>query len=137
MNKRLMILVWLFLCVVLFFAVQKLFFKNTSYHKEVVEFATKLNKTCPSMIDPETRLDNVNALPENRLQFNYTLINQIRDSLAISSLKSYMEPMILSKIKTSPVLKKIVDKNVTWIYSYYDKYGIFIFKVTITPEQFD
>jgi len=88
------------------------------------------------MIDPETRLDKVLTFDNYNLQFNYTLVNQIRDSLPIPSLKSYMEPVILAKIKSSGTLRKFLDKNLTWIYSYNDKYGNFIFKVTYTPEQF-
>jgi hypothetical protein len=47
-----------------------------------------------------------------------------------------MEPLILDKIKNSGTLRKFLDKNLTWIYSYNDRNGDFIFKVTYTPEQF-
>lgn len=46
-----------------------------------------------------------------------------------------MEPVILDKIKTSPTLSRYLNKNLTWIYSYNDKNGDFIFKITYTPEQ--
>jgi hypothetical protein len=88
------------------------------------------------MIDLETRLDRVNALADNNLQFSYTLINRVKDSLAIGNLKTFMEPIILNKIKTSPALSKYLNKNLTWIYSYNDKNGDFIFKIIYTPEQF-
>jgi hypothetical protein len=122
----------LFLCVALFIAIQKIFLTD----REVAKFVRGMNKTCPQMIDPETRLDKVLAFEKNNLQFNYTLIYQVRDSLPIPSLKSYMEPVILNKIKNSGTLRKFLDKNLTWIYSYNDKNGDFIFKVTYTPEQF-
>jgi len=133
MIKFLKILGILFLCVVVIVAIQKIFFRTD---REVAKFVKGMNKTCPSMIDPETRLDNVVAFEKNNLQFNYTLIYQIRDSLPIPSLKNYMEPLILNKIKNSGTLRKFLDKNLTWIYSYNDKNGDFIFKVTYTPEQF-
>lgn len=132
MIKFLKIVGILFLCVALIIAIQKLFFTD----REVAKFVRGMNKTCPTMIDPETRLDNVVAFEKNNLQFNYTLIYQVRDSLPIPSLKSYMEPVILNKIKNSGTLRKFLDKNLTWIYSYNDRNGDFIFKVTYTPEQF-
>jgi len=87
------------------------------------------------MVDVETRLDKVNALSDNRLQFDYTLIYREKDSVAIGNLKQYMEPVILGKIKTSPTLSKYLNKDLTWIYSYNDKNGEFIFKITVTPDQ--
>lgn len=88
------------------------------------------------MIDAETRLDKVIASVDNSLQFNYTLIYRDKDSIAIGNLKNFMEPVILNKIKTSPSLSKYLNKNLTWIYSYNDKNGDLIFKITYTPEQF-
>lgn len=136
MNKRIAIFGAFLLCVVLFIAVQKIFFKTPSADKEVVKFAKEMNKHCPSMIDVETRLDKVNALADNSLQFNYTLIYRLKDSLAISNLKNFMEPVILNKIKTSPTLSKFLDKKLIWVYSYNDKNGDFIFKIIYAPEQF-
>jgi hypothetical protein len=133
MIKFLKIIGVIFLCVVFIIAIQKIFFRTD---REVAKFVRGMNKTCPSMIDPETRLDNVVAFEESNLQFNYTLIYQIKDSLPIQSLKNYMEPLILNKIKNSGTLRKFLDKNLTWIYSYNDRNGDFIFKVTYTPEQF-
>jgi hypothetical protein len=63
-------------------------------------------------------------------------MNMDKDSLPIARLKNYMEPLILEKIKNSGTLRKFLDKNLTWIYSYNDKNGDFIFKVTYTPEMF-
>jgi len=121
--------------VVLFLTVQKIFFNHPSSDKEVMKFVKGMNKTCPTMIDPETRLDKVLAFPDNNLQFNYTLVNMLKDSLPIPRLKSYMEPVIIDKIKKSGTLRKLIDKKLTWIYSYNDKNGDFIFKITYTPDQ--
>jgi hypothetical protein len=137
MNKKLMIFGAILLCAALFISVQKIFFKTPSFDKEVVKFVKGMNKTCPSMVDPETRLDKVIAFAENNLQFNYTLIHMVKDSLPVSRLKNYMEPTILNKIKNSGTLRKFLNKNLTWIYSYNDKNGDFIFKITYAPDQFN
>jgi hypothetical protein len=137
MNKKLMIFGAILLCALLFVAVHVLFFKYSSPDKDVLKFTKEMNKHCPTMIDLETRLDQVNALADNTLHFNYTLIYRDKDSLAIDNLKTFMEPVILNKIKTSPALSKYLDKNLTWIYSYNDKNGDFIFKITYTPDKFN
>jgi hypothetical protein len=90
MNKRLMIFGAILLCVVLFITVQKIFFKTPSFDKEVVKFVKGMNKTCHSMGDPETRLNKVIVFADNNLQFNYTLIHMVKDSLAVSRLKNYI-----------------------------------------------
>jgi hypothetical protein len=136
MVKLLKIFGALLICVLLVIAVQRIFFNHPSSDKEVKKFVKGMNKTCPTMVDRETRLDNVLTFADNNLQFNYTLVNMTRDSLPIPRLKSYMEPVIINKIKNSGSLRKLLNKNLTWIYSYNDKNGDFIFKVTYTPDQF-
>jgi hypothetical protein len=136
MNNFLKIFGLVIVVAVLIVAIQKIFFKAQSTDKEISAFVNTANKTCPSMIDPETRLDKVMASSDKNLQFNYTLIHQIKDSLPVDKLKRYMEPRILQKIRTSPTLNQFLYKNLTWIYSYNDMKGDFIFNITYTPEQY-
>ena len=135
MNRKLLIFGSILICAIIFIALKFILFRNSSPDREVVRFVKDMNKHCPTMVDVETRLDKVNALADNRLQFDYTLIYRDKDSIAIGNLKQYMEPVILGKIKTSPTLNKYIQKDLTWIYSYNDKNGDFIFKITVTPDQ--
>ena len=136
MNKKLKISGAILLGIALCITIYLVFLKTISPDRAVLKFAKEMNKQCPLMIDAETRLDKVNALADNTLHFNYTLINHVKDSLPIENMKSYMEPTILDKIKASPTLNKYIKKNLTWVYSYNDKKGDFIFKITYTPEEF-
>ena len=135
MNKFLKIFGAILVFVVLFIIVEKVFFKTHSTDKEVLNFVKGMNRTCPAMVDPETRLDKVIAFADQNLQFNYTLVNQVRDLLPVEQLKRYMEPVILNEIKNSGTLRKFLNKKLTWIYSYNDKNGDFVFKVEYSPEQ--
>ncbi len=135
MNKFLKIFGAILVFVVLFIIVEKVFFKTRSTDKEVLNFVKGMNKTCPAMVDPETRLDKVIAFADKNLQFNYTLVHQVRDLLPVEQLKQYMEPVILNEIKNSGTLRKFINKKLTWIYSYNDKNGDFVFKVEYSPEQ--
>jgi hypothetical protein len=131
-----MIIGGILLCCIILVSAKVFLFKTSSPDKDVLKFVKEMNKTCPTMVDAETRLDKISALADNSLQFDYTLIYRYRDSVAIGNLKQYMEPVILNKIKTSPALSRYLSKNLTWIYSYNDRNGDFIFKITYTPEQF-
>ena len=136
MNRKLLIIGSILVCVMIFVAVQLIFFRSSSPDRDVLKFAKQMNKHCPTMVDEETRLDKVSALANKSLQFNYTLIYRDKDSVPIGNLKQFMEPVILNKIKNSPTLSKYVSKDLTWVYNYSDKNGDFIFKITYTPDQF-
>jgi hypothetical protein len=135
MNKKLLISGAVLLCLILIVSVKIFSFNCSSPDKELLKFARDMNRNCPQMVDVETRLDNVNALADNVLQFNYTLINRYRDSVPLGNLKRYMEPVIMDKIRTSPLLSKYSKKDLTWIYSYNDRNGDFMFKLSYTREQ--
>jgi hypothetical protein len=135
MNKKQKIFSALLFCTVLLIAILIIFFRTPSIDKEVRRFAKNMNKHCPTLIDKETRLDKVYALPDSSIHFNYTLIYRELDSSAVNKLKNFMEPAILNKIKTSPTLNKLLNKNLTWIYSYNDKNGDFLFKIIYPPEK--
>lgn len=136
MIKFLKVFGLILICAVLFFAARRIFFNSPSSDKEVKKFVKNMNSTCPTMVDPETRLDKVLIFGKDNLQFNYTLVRMDKDSIPIPSLKKYMEPVIIDKIKNSSMLRKFIYKDLTWIYSYNDRNGDFIFKVTYTPDQF-
>jgi len=74
------------------FAVKQIFFKPVSFDKAMMEAASELNKTCPIMVDKETRLDNTVAMPDNVFQYNYTLVNLEKSQINIDTIKKYVEP---------------------------------------------
>src|SRR5665647_51752 len=90
--------------IVVMVLVQQFFFKSPSFDKQMMQVASELNKTCPIMVDAETRLDNAVALPDKIFTYNYTLINQVKDSLNVEELKNYLTPLVTnSKPPTSPL----------------------------------
>jgi hypothetical protein len=107
-----------------------------SFDKAMMQAASELNKTCPIMIDKETRLDNALALPGNVFQYNYTLVNAIKDSIDIASFEEYMKPLITNMVKTNPDLKLYRDNEVTMTYYYKDMNGVFIAKISITKDLY-
>jgi hypothetical protein len=119
-----------------YFAAQQLFFKPVSFDKAMMEAASQLNKTCPIMVDQDTRLDNAVALPNNIFQYNYTLVNLNKSEVNIDTVKKYVEPGLINNVKTNPDLKAFRDNKVTMAYSYKDKNGEFVLKISVTPDMY-
>lgn len=119
-------------------SIQQFVFKpsNTTLDKAMMQYAGEINKSCPVMIDSETRLDNVMAIPVNVFQYTYTLVNMEKSTVDTLQLKNSIEPNIVNFVKTNPQMKYVRDKNVTVNYYYKDKQGIYLFMVSVKPEQY-
>jgi hypothetical protein len=114
----------------------KQLFKAPSFDKAMMEAASELNKTCPIMVDQDTRLDNALALPENIFQYNYTLVNLDKSEVNVDTVKKYVEPGLINNVKTNPDLKVYRDNKVTMAYNYRDKNGVFVLKINVTPDLY-
>ena len=112
------------------------FFKKPAFDKALMETASEINKSCPIMVDNATRFDNAAALPDKVFQYNYTLVNMVKDSIKIEDLKKYLEPTIVNFVKTNPEMETLRDYNTTINYYYKDKVGIYLFTISVKPEQY-
>jgi hypothetical protein len=117
--------------------VQQFFFKTPSYNEAMIQAASEINKSCPIMIDQETRLDNAIALPENVFQYNYSLVNMEKATTDIAQLENYLRPALINTVKTNPDMKINRENKTTMGYYYKDKNGEFLFKILITPDLYE
>jgi hypothetical protein len=120
-----------------YYGVQQLFFSKPGYDKEMMHIASELNKTCPIMIDAETRLDNSIALPPNTFQYNYTLVNIDKESVDTTIAKNTLEPTIINFVKTNPQMQYARDHKTTINYYYKDKNGMYLFIVSVPPKKYE
>jgi ribosomal protein L40E len=119
-----------------YFLVQQLVF-NPSIDKVLMKSASEINKSCPIMIDSETRLDNTIVLLSKVFQYNYTLVNMEKETVDIAALKDYLEPSIINFVRTNPEMKFQRDKKITVNYYYQDKDRNYLFTISVTPEQYE
>jgi hypothetical protein len=119
-----------------YFGVQKIFFQAPSLDKIMMESAGEINKTCPIMVDAETRLDNAIALPDNIFQYNYTLINVADGNLDTEKARAIIEDNLINMVKTNPQMKFQRDNKTTLNYNYKDKTGKFLFLIAVTPDKY-
>ncbi len=118
------------------YAVQYFFFPKPTFDETMMQVASELNKTCPIMVDNETRLDNAIALPGNIFQYNYTLINMDKERIFIDEIKKYLEPQLVRNISTNPDFKSFRENKVTMSFNYVDKNGAFVIKINVTPDKY-
>ncbi len=112
-------------------------FNKSTFNPAMMEIASEINKNCPVMVDNATRLDNVIVMPDNILQYNYTLVKWVKDSININELKSHIEPTIINLIKTNPDMKTLCDSKTTFRYYYKDRKGVYLFRIVVNPEQYE
>lgn len=120
-----------------YFAFQPLFVKTPLYDKAMMKIASELNKSCPMMIDAETRLDNAVALPGNVFQYNYTLVHIEKATADPEEMRNLMGPRIVNYVKTNPQMKPQRDRKTTINYCYKDKAGIFFLMIAVTPDKYE
>ncbi|BAX80635.1 hypothetical protein [Labilibaculum antarcticum] len=111
-------------------------FREPAFDKAMMEIASELNESCPIMVDQETRLDNAIAMQDNKFQYNYTLVNVVKDSINIEELKNNLSPTIVNFVKTNPDMKNIRDHETIVNYSYKDMTGVFLFTISVKPIEY-
>lgn len=120
-----------------YFGVQQLFSKSASIDKNMMHVASEINKSCPIMVDSETRLDNSIAIPGEVFQYNYTLVNLEKSKADTASIKNYLEHNIINMVKSSPQMQYQRDHKWTLNYYYKDKDGQYLFLIRITPDKYN
>lgn len=125
--------------ILVMFSIQH--FVRKSYIPDIddatMQIASEINKSCPLMVDSETRMDNITALPNHIFMYNYTLINYELGAFDTTEIKKQLEPLILNFVKTSPQMKQIRELKFTLLYHYKDKNGKYLFQITATPQQYE
>ena len=122
--------------IIMYFVAQGVFQNLFSFDKAMMKAASELNEVCPMMVDADTRLDNVVALPPNSFQYNYTLVNLSKSDVVVEEFRTYMLPQLINNVKTNPDMSSFRKNMVTMIYVYKDKLGEHITKFTISPEEY-
>ncbi|MDR7209720.1 hypothetical protein [Flavobacterium piscis] len=103
---------------------------------QMTELVAKYNKNCPLTIQEGIRLDSVTLPKDNTVQYNLTLVNVEKATADIATIKENIEASLISTAKENPGLKVFRDHNYTLGYKYTDKRKIYLFDITIIPNQY-
>ena len=121
----------------LFFIIQYFSSEKPTFDKVMIEYANEINKTCPSKVDEDIRLDNTMAMPNNKFKYNYTLINLEKQNIDSNEIKDLLEPTLINNIKSSPDFKIFRDNKTTLTFNFKDKNGQYVLEINVTPKNYD
>ena len=108
----------------------------TSIDKQLLAMTNEINKSCPLVMDQDTRLDNTSAGPGRMITYNYTLVNLSIEKINVDEFRDYIQPRVINNARTSDDMKYFRENEVTLRYKYSDKNGNFVFDVKVTPEDY-
>lgn len=107
--------------------------------EELKEAAVNMNKLTPQTLSDGVRLDSVSALPNKVFKYNYTLTEDVKESVTpeeIETFKNQAKEGALKSMKTSADMEEFRNNDVTLQYSYSDKNGKPTADFTITPAEY-
>lgn len=107
--------------------------------KETEEYINSL-LNLPAMVDEETRLDRVYVSHDNKMNYDYTMVNFSSDELEWSFMEEIiMEEIIEPELKLSfcydSIFEYYREKNVPMKWHYYDKNGAFIGAIELSNKD--
>jgi hypothetical protein len=137
-KKKLLIrkIIQIAVVVILISVVQYYFVQDKSDGKELTALVIKYNTACPIMISDDIRMESVNSLPHNTVQYDFSLIHVEKETVDVSVLKTDIEKQIMATSETNLSLQAFRDNNSTVIYNYKDRDQKDLFKIELTPEMY-
>ena len=122
--------------LVAFFGTRYLMSNFNSADKELKKIAIEINKSTPTMVDKDTRLDNASVF-ENTLQYNYTLLNVTKNDAGIDldGAKKFITKNAQDNLDNRPEMKSYRENNISLKYNYKDKNGKNLFNFTIKANK--
>ena len=112
------------------------YFYGSNIDKKLLQTADEMNKNCPMMIDHDTQLDNTIAGPGKLLTYNYTLVNYTGAELDLVGMEKNMTTYLITYVKNHKEMKSLRKAGVIFKYIYKDKNGIFLFEITVGPNEY-
>lgn len=124
---------------ILFFLFTFNLFSQKITFQELVEIQNMINAKCPKMVDKYTRLEYSVAKKQNNhmtLVSYYTAVDWLKSEIKVESLKKLMKDHVINLVANDEDFKVFRDTGIDIIYNYYDKNGVFIFQIIVTPEDY-
>ncbi len=104
-------------------------------HGSLVEVTTEMNKTLPTMVDEETRLDRLGVY-EKTFYGRYTLVSFAIEELdrnQIQGMQDDLKALHVNSYCTNPGTKILRDNNSGRELDIYDKNAKWVTTVTVAP----
>lgn len=133
-GKAVVMIVGMIAFALSYYGVQQLF--KEDLESELKNAALELNKQTPMPIDQFSRLDSASTKGKTNFIYHYTLFDLEKSEVNIDTVNKYIRPNIIENVKNSPDLEIFRDNNIIMDYKYYDKNGLFVTEISVTPELY-
>ncbi|TGL60589.1 hypothetical protein [Leptospira sarikeiensis] len=97
------------------------------------------NKNTPYTIDPDSKLDKVEAGPGKKCAYYITLVKtEKKDIEDLDSWKEQMQTITTNAAYSDrKINRKLFSKGLSLLYKYHDKNGDFLFEILVEPPGYD
>lgn len=132
--------IYLFLALVVLLTsalvVKKFYLRDSPYQKQLQLLSEEINKTCPTLVDPQTRLDNTEISGPNAFQYNFTLLNLEKGNFDEADLKKFLSGQILESITNSEGMRIFKEQGTKLSYQYRDKNNEELFVLSFDEDDY-
>ncbi len=107
-----------------------------TFDSTLVNTASELNKNLPMVIDSETSLDSITALPNRTMRYNLTLINMASEDYNVEEVIALINEPLRNRIKTIPEAEFFRKNGVSLSYYYFDMNNKYFFEIKIPAGEY-
>ena len=75
-----------------------------SIDKMLTQIAAESNRSLPMMVDGQTRLNKIEALPGKKIQYENTVVDSLAEEINIEFFKESVGRTLLATVKNNPAL---------------------------------
>lgn len=104
--------------------------------KELIAISNEINKRAPIIVDSITRLDNVQALNGNKLQYNYTITDTDKEEIDTVILKANTKQNMTNMLKTNPNAKYFRENKIDLLINYVDQNGKYVCNLSVPSTDY-
>lgn len=104
---------------------------------QLKEFAAAINADAPIMLTEDIRFDNVTLGNDNRIIYNYTLVNSTCEETDTTYFKNQMRPAISNQIRNSLEMLTLRELKTIFQYNYKDKNSNQVVTFVFKPDGYN
>jgi len=110
-------------------------YADQQFQADLVKAANETNRSLPTMVDKDTRLDSTVAGPGKVWTYMYTLVATDVTGITNERLNEAMGSNIRNSVCTMKEMKLFIEKGVVMKYNYRDHAGNYIGEIVVKPED--
>lgn len=108
---------------------------NTGIDEVLTKMSVRMNKNLPAIVDKDTRLDQVSAVPGQHFIYHYTLVNLSVGDISTDTFHKVVKPRLKERLCSSAEMQSFLKNGVSISYLYKGKDGKPIGGAKFAPNE--